>query len=183
MSRHRSGPAARPGGAGTPRSWGASGSTSARGSGARRPCPRRGPGPWRPGRYRCPGGRAAGRAFPRDSQELRSPERLDPVAELGGLLEVEPPRRLLHPCLQLGDSPRERRGRLELLLGGRLHLDRVVVPLVDRLEELAGRRPDRLGRDAVLPGVGGLELAAPFRPAGPPPPPVRDGGGGPGGLA
>src|SRR2546427_7333285 len=34
---------------------------------------------------------------------------------------------------------------------------------VDGLEELADRRPDRLGRDAVLAVVARLELAAPLR--------------------
>src|SRR5439155_2082723 len=145
------------------RAAGTLGNTNARGSAARPPCPRRGPGLSRPGRCRRPTERAGGRASPRGSLELPSSQRLDPVAQLGRLLEVEPPCRFLHPRLELADPFRELRRRRERLFGGGLHLDRVVVTLVDGLEQLADRRPDRLGRDTVLAVVARLERAAPLR--------------------
>src|SRR5207253_5610585 len=83
--------------------------------------------------------------------DLLTPERADAVAELGGLLEVEPPRRVLHLRLQLGDTALEIGGRLERLLRRGLHLDGVVVALVDRPQEVADGRADRLRPGARPP--------------------------------
>src|SRR2546429_1550882 len=90
------------------------------------------------------------RRRPGVSADLLASQGADAVAELGGVLEVEPPRGVLHLRVQLADAPLEVGRRVEGLLRGRLDLHGVVVALVHRLQQVADRRADRLRRDPVL---------------------------------
>src|SRR5260370_40927019 len=75
--------------------------------------------------------------------EIDLAEGLDAVPQLGGPLEAETPRRVLHRGLELGHVGGERGGALPLGRGCLLYLDGVVVALGHPLQECADRAPPR----------------------------------------
>src|SRR5262245_19151991 len=96
------------------------------------------------------------------SNGLELAEGAEAVTQLGGLFEVETAGRLLHAPFQLRDALGKLRRRVEPFLATLGHLDREVVALVDRLQQLTDRGTDGLRRDGVLDVVGGLERAPPL---------------------
>src|SRR5262245_61709804 len=99
---------------------------------------------------RLPAGEAA-------EAELARAQRPEVVAQRGGALEVEVGGRRLHFALELGDVG------VELGLGAKRHAllarrrRRRVVALVNARQHLVDVAYDRLGRDAVLLVIGGLQ--------------------------
>src|SRR5262249_41915681 len=94
----------------------------------------------------------ASRAHASANLEVDLLQGLDAVAQLGGALEVEPLRGVLHGALELRDVRGQGSRTLPLRLRRLRDLNRIVIPLGHRLEQLPDRLLDGLGRDAV-PGV------------------------------
>src|SRR5260370_31732385 len=91
--------------------------------------------------------------LPASHSKIDLAEGLDAVPQLGGPLEVETPRRVLHRGLELGHVGGEGRGTLPLGRGRLLDLDVVVVALRHRLHEAPDRAAHRLRGAATRPVV------------------------------
>ena len=101
----------------------------------------------------------AGHRVVRD-RELGRLQALDLVAQPGGGLEFEVAGRLAHLGLEVGDRGLEVVADLRRVLRKTL-VDRDVVALVDRVEDVADLAAHAFGRDAVRRIVGELLLAPP----------------------